>query len=108
MYRALANRQVASYTLNHMDTLIDVPRSESSPLAAAAAGERRYYSISQAAALLGVSRVSIWRWVRDGRLPVARLGHRTARIKQEDLDALLLRGGANGPRSWVAAQRDVP
>lgn len=48
-----------------------------------------YYSIGQAAALLGVSRVTIWRWVRAGRLPVARLGHRTTRIKREDLDGLV-------------------
>jgi excisionase family DNA binding protein len=48
----------------------------------AAAGAREYYSISQAAALLGVSRVSIWRWIRAGHLPVSRLGHRTTRIKR--------------------------
>jgi hypothetical protein len=28
-----------------------------------------YCSSSQTAALLGVSRVSVWRWIRDGRLP---------------------------------------
>jgi PAS domain S-box-containing protein/excisionase family DNA binding protein len=57
---------------------------------APAADAHSYYSISQAAALLGVSRMSIWRWVRAGRLPVARFGHRTARIRREDLDRLVV------------------
>ena len=37
----------------------------------------RYLNISDAASLLGVSRVSIWRWIRAGLLPARRLGHRT-------------------------------
>jgi excisionase family DNA binding protein len=57
------------------------------------AEERRYYSISQAAALLGVSRVSIWRWIRAGRLPAARLGDRTTRIARDDLERFLVRVG---------------
>jgi PAS domain S-box-containing protein/excisionase family DNA binding protein len=57
---------------------------------APAADAQSYYSVSQAASLLGVSRMSIWRWVRAGRLPVARFGHRTARIRREDLDRLVL------------------
>src|SRR5215212_5516372 len=65
---------------------------------AEAAGERSYYSISQAAALLGVSRVSIWRWIRAGQLPVIRLGHRTVRIAHADLDRLLARSGHVGSR----------
>src|ERR687893_212896 len=56
---------------------------------AQAADARSYYSISQAAALLGVSRMSIWRWIGAGRLPAARLGHRTTRIRREDLAQLL-------------------
>ena len=70
------------------------------------AGERSHYSITQAAAHLGVSRVTIWRWIGAGRLPVARLGHRTARIKREDLERLLVvpRGPA-APRSAGAGVR---
>lgn len=56
--------------------------------------ERDYVNIKTAAELLGVSRVTIWRWIRDGRLPVSRLGHRTARIKREDLSRLLENPGA--------------
>ncbi|MBI2760165.1 MAG: MEDS domain-containing protein [Chloroflexi bacterium] len=67
-------------------------------------GERHYYSISQAAALLGVSRVSIWRWIRAGWLPVMRLGHRTARIRRDDLERVLVQIGPVAPRS-VAVQR---
>src|ERR671925_395490 len=68
------------------------------------AGEQRYYSISQAAALLGVSRVTIWRWVRAGRLLVWRLGHRTVRIKREDLERVLAQSGPAGPRSAVVGE----
>jgi excisionase family DNA binding protein len=46
------------------------------------------YSVTEAATLLGVSRVTIWRWVRAGRLPVWRVGHRTARVKRADLERL--------------------
>src|SRR5579872_993746 len=78
-----------------------------------------YCSISQAATLLGVSRVSIWRWIRDGRLSAVRVGHRTVRIARRDLEGELVRrtpagalnGQAGGPRmpaggaTWEQAQR---
>src|ERR1700730_6490105 len=65
-----------------------------------AAAGRSYYSIAEVAALLGVSRVSVWRWISSGRLPLSRLGHRTVRIKREDLSQIIRpgRGGA-GPDS---------
>src|SRR2546428_581915 len=53
------------------------------------AEQRGYYSVSEVAALLGVSRVSIWRWISAGRLPVSRLGHRTVRIRREDVDRIV-------------------
>jgi PAS domain S-box-containing protein/excisionase family DNA binding protein len=56
--------------------------------------ESRYCNVSEAAALLGVSRVTMSRWIRDGRVPVARLGHRTIRIRREDLDQLLHAAGS--------------
>ena len=59
-----------------------------------ARGERVYYSITEAAQVLGVSRVSIWRWIRDGRLSVLRVGQRTTRIRRQDVDRLL---SAPGP-----------
>jgi PAS domain S-box-containing protein/excisionase family DNA binding protein len=61
------------------------------------AAPRDYYSIAEAAALLGVSRVTIWRWIATGRLPAARLGHRTVRVTRADLDRAMVRiGPANG------------
>src|SRR5207245_6164992 len=53
------------------------------------AEQRGYYSVSEVAALLGVSRVSIWRWISAARLPVSRLGHRTVRIRREDVDRIV-------------------
>jgi excisionase family DNA binding protein len=71
----------------------------------AAADEPAFYNISQAAARLGVSRVSIWRWIRDGELAAARIGHRTTRIGREDLEGLLLRLGAGEGRAAAAVGR---
>src|SRR5438270_12554615 len=65
---------------------------------------RSYLSISQAAELLGVSRVSIWRWIRAGHLPVVRLGHRTVRIKREDLERLPIHIGPSGYRTRTMAE----
>ena len=81
------SREVSERTrkVDHMVTALRPPLPDTGALAPAA-DAHSYYSISQAAALLGVSRMSIWRWVRAGRLPVARFGHRTARIRREDLD----------------------
>ncbi|HEV7663829.1 MAG TPA: ATP-binding protein [Chloroflexota bacterium] len=60
-----------------------------------------YYSISQVASLLGVSRVSVWRWISSGQLPATRLGHRTVRILRAHVDQLLANppgpGGRRGP-----------
>jgi len=47
---------------------------------ATAAHEPAAFNITSAALALGVSRVTIWRWIRDGRLPAVRLGHRTVQI----------------------------
>ena len=63
------------------------------------AGSRDFYSVSEVAGMLGVSRVSVWRWVSAGRLPVARLGHRTVRIRRDDVDRIVrpFRGGRAQP-----------
>lgn len=84
--------------MNGRDDVANAAWSDTS-VAADTAGERCYYSISQAAALFGVSRVSIWRWIHAGRLPAARLGHRTTRIKREDLEQILVQGRPAGSRS---------
>src|SRR5438105_4775407 len=73
---------------------------------------RTYYNVSEVARLLGVSRVSVWRWISSGRLPVARLGHRTVRIRSEDVDALAHAGAHRAglhlldpapPGQWLAS-----
>lgn len=51
--------------------------------------ERGYLNIREAAAFLGVSRVTIWRWIRAGKLPASRMGHRTIRIRRDDLVQLM-------------------
>ena len=50
------------------------------------ADQRGYYSVSQVATLLGVNRVTVWRWIRTGRLPASRVGTRTTRIARGDLE----------------------
>ena len=62
-------------------------------LVTADSATRPYYNITQAAELLGVSRVSIWRWIRDGRIEASRLGHRTIRIERAAIDRILAENG---------------
>jgi excisionase family DNA binding protein len=84
-----------------MNTVLESPPP--TPADATAAGERSYYSMTQAAALLGVSRMSIWRWVRAGRLPVSRLGHRTVRIERAALERLMEQAGSASEDEALAA-----
>ena len=64
--------------------------------------EQGYYTVSQAAALLGVSRVTIWRWIRAGHLPASRVGQRTTRIARSDVASALTRLQSDGPRlHWM-------
>jgi PAS domain S-box-containing protein/excisionase family DNA binding protein len=51
--------------------------------------DQPYLSVSEAAKRLGVSRVTIWRWMRAGLLPAVRLGHRTVRLRSEDLESMV-------------------
>jgi len=43
----------------------------------------------QAAERVGMSVRTIRRWVHEGRIPVIRLGHRTAYVQAADIDAML-------------------
>jgi excisionase family DNA binding protein len=52
----------------------------------AAPDRRPPMSTQQAADYLGVSKSTIRRWVREGRLTNHKLGHRTVRYHPEDLD----------------------
>jgi PAS domain S-box-containing protein/excisionase family DNA binding protein len=89
-----------------MDTLLAPMGLDGAP-AAATAPERGYYSVSQAATLLGVSRVTLSRWIRAGAVPVTRLGHRTVRISRADLDQLV-QAHAHSPGRGVRARGAYP
>lgn len=51
--------------------------------------ERQYYSVAEAARLLGVSPATIWRWIEAEKLRAYRIGPRGIRIKKEDLDGMI-------------------
>jgi excisionase family DNA binding protein len=52
-----------------------------------------YYTVAEAASLLNVCHSTIWRWIKAGSLPAYRVGHKTIRIKPEDLAAIVYRLG---------------
>jgi excisionase family DNA binding protein len=47
--------------------------------------ERVWYSVAEVAQLLGVSRTTVWRWIRAGQLPARRIGPRTLRVERRAL-----------------------
>ena len=51
--------------------------------------EREFYTVSEAARMLDVSRTTIWRWIDEGKLPAYRVGGRTIRIRRQDVDEML-------------------
>ena len=55
-------------------------------------GDRRLLSIQQAADALGVSRTTVWRLLRDGRIPVVELHPGSRRVPSAALTAFAQRG----------------
>ena len=55
-------------------------------------GDRRLLSIQQAAVALGVSRTTIWRLLRDGRLPCVELRPGSRRVPSAAVTALARKG----------------
>jgi len=51
--------------------------------------EREFYTASEAARELDVSRTTVWRWIGEGRLAAYRVGSRTLRIRREDVKKAL-------------------
>lgn len=49
----------------------------------------RYYSISDAAEILGVTVKTIQRWIADGTIPAHRIGTKVVRISEDSLNAAL-------------------
>lgn len=56
--------------------------------------EKLAYGIKEAASALGLGRTTIWRAIRDGKLPASKVGNRTL-ITKEALQAWLVGGGKN-------------
>jgi len=50
---------------------------------------RPYYTIAEAAEKLTVSRSTVLRWIKSGRLRAYQLGPRTIRLHREEVDAML-------------------
>jgi len=76
------------------DTLRRVDRILSGEIEGATdPGDRRLLSIQQAADALNVSRTTVWRLLRDGRLPFVELRKGSRRIPSEAITALV-KGGA--------------
>jgi excisionase family DNA binding protein len=51
--------------------------------------EGEYYTASEAARALRVSRTTIWRWIGEGRLAAYHVGGRTLRIRRDDVQKAL-------------------
>lgn len=47
----------------------------------------RYVSIAECAEILGVTEMSIRRWIADGTIPAGRLGSKVVRIREDALYA---------------------
>jgi len=46
-----------------------------------------FCTVAEAAAMLGVSASTVWRWVDSGKLPAFRVGPKAIRIKRGDVEA---------------------
>ncbi len=48
-----------------------------------------YYTVAEAAEVLGVSPSTIWRWIKSRRLPAYRVGPKNIRIQKADVEAVI-------------------
>ena len=53
--------------------------------------EQDWLTVAEACAYLRVTRATLYRWAREGKLPMYRLGHRTTRLRRSEVDALMTR-----------------
>ncbi len=54
--------------------------------------ERIWLDIDEAAAYVGVSRTTIYKWAKQGKLTLHKVG-KVSRVKKDDLDRLFEEGG---------------
>jgi excisionase family DNA binding protein len=64
--------------------------------------EREFYTVSEAARRLDVSRTTIWRWINDGKLQGFRVGGRTLRLNRRDVEEM-----RQPSRTRVADSNDI-
>jgi excisionase family DNA binding protein len=48
-------------------------------------------TVAEAAAALRISKPTIWRWIREGRLHPVRLGRRVVRLRRVEIDGLSMK-----------------
>ena len=60
-----------------------------------------FLTVAEVAAALRVSRMTVYGWIRDGRLPASRLAGTTLRVRASDFDRFLFEGAtdAGGARA---------
>jgi excisionase family DNA binding protein len=63
--------------------------------------EEQMFSVRAMAEHTGLSRFTLYKWIREGRLGYVRLGSKTLRIPASALDALI-EAGQRGPRDPAA------
>jgi excisionase family DNA binding protein len=51
--------------------------------------EQAWFSVQDAAKYLGVSRPTIYRWSKEGKLPIYKIADGVARVKKEDIEQLM-------------------
>lgn len=49
----------------------------------------KWLTVQEAADHLGVARATIYKWAKEGKLPIYKLGERVARVRSQDLEQML-------------------
>ncbi|MDZ4277630.1 MAG: helix-turn-helix domain-containing protein [Dehalococcoidia bacterium] len=61
--------------------------------------EREWLTIAEVCAILQVTRATLYRWARQGKLRLYKLGARATRVRRADLDRML--EPANAADAWA-------
>ena len=67
--------------------------------------ETHYLTVAEAAARLRVSRPTVWRWIDSGQLPAYRIGTRSIRIREEDVERVIAPAAEPKPRPGEPIRR---